>query len=657
MSKSITFMYKNIREDLNFEGKKTVFDLLSELKAQSKTNFNLGDLSFDFPCGGKKTCGKCRIKIIDGFDFISVPDETEKKYLSYLSEKDIKENIRYACMCEVSGDVTVELNHDFSDFIADKFNKAEIQTEGLKSKNINPDRFRKINIALSQPTLENPISAEENLTGALNNIFPDKKIKNLPFDIIKKLSEKNINGGETHAVLYFSDPESIKIIDVRNPGECEDIYGAAVDIGTTTAAVYLYSLTSGGLIGVAAEENPQRIYGADVITRINYAIENKNNKDNNISENGLNKLKSLILSLVFRLISDLCRENNINPINVYSIVLTGNTVMQHIAAGFSPENIAFTPFVSATLFGFDVIIKELLNGTDINININENAVICFPPAIASYVGGDITTGIIASDTDLCDNLRLFLDIGTNGEIGLGYKNSLVFCATAAGPAFEGAHIKLGMAGVKGAINNIYLDESDNIICETIGNIEPKGICGSGIIDAVAVMLEIGALDETGRVLENGEEDEMPEKYRNLGFGDNLCEIDGENAFVLNAKHNIYITQKDVREIQLAKAAVSAGIMTLLNYGEKNIGDICELILAGGFGSHINKKSACRIGLIPKELEDKIIIAGNTAGMGAASVLLDCSAAERINKISAVSKYIELSGDAFFMDEYIDRMMF
>jgi len=504
-------------------------------------------------------------------------------------------------------------------------------------------------VTLSEPTLKNPISDEKNLISKVNKTL-GLNIGNLPVNIIKKLSEiKNQDKSNKEIDVILNNT---KIIDVRKSGECHDIYGAAVDIGTTTTAVYLYSLTTGRLIGVAADENPQRAHGADVISRINYIIEN---------ENGLYNLKQMILTLVFKLINDLREENNINSKDIYGVVLTGNTVMQHTAIGISPKNIAFTPFIAATLFGFDVTVNELLDGiyTDKNItNINENAVIYFPPAFASYVGGDIATGIIASDTDLYDGdkLRLFLDVGTNGEIGLGNKNSLVFCATAAGPAFEGAHIKLGMAGIKGAVSKIELDGSNNnIIYETIGDIPPKGVCGSGIIDAVAFMLEIGVLDETGRILDSDDTDEIPEKYKH--FAENLQEIDGENSFVIDKKHNIYITQKDIREIQLAKASISAGIITLLNHAGKSLADVGELILAGGFGAHINQKSACKIGLIPAELENRIITAGNTAGMGAAAVLLDCSSVERINKISEISTYIELSGDAFFMDEYVERMMF
>ena len=627
MSSRITFVSENTQntsEEIIFDGRRTIYELMRNLK----------DFKFDFPCGGKKTCRKCKIKIKDGFEFISEPDSTEKKFIT---EEEIKESIRYACMCEVFGDVTVELiNNKSSD-------KIEIQTKGLNSKNITPNKFKKIALTLSESTLENPLSDEKNLIFELNKTFKDFKSEKLPYHLIKKLTE--LDTQKIDVVLSGTNiidvRKSNEFVDTIDIGYIGDIYGAAVDIGTTTAAVYLYSLTTGNCLAVAAEENPQRAYGADVITRINYTIENKD---------GLNNLKQLILSLISKLIKDLCEENNIDSNDVYSVVLTGNTVMQHIAAGFSPKNIAFTPFTAVSLFGFDVTTDEI----DIS-GINKNAVIYFPPAFASYVGGDISTGIIASDTDLCDNLRVFLDVGTNGEIGFGDKNSLIFCATAAGPAFEGAHIKLGMAGIKGAINKIYLDDSSQIVCETIGNIAPKGICGSGIIDAVALMLELGVLDETGRILDDSDEEEIPVKYQS--FTENLREIDGENAFILDLNRNIYITQKDIREIQLAKAAVSAGIMTLLDRAGKSLSDISELVLAGGFGAHINKKSACRIGLIPNELEEKITIAGNTAGMGAAAILLDCSAVERAKKIIGISKYIELSGDAFFMDEYVERMMF
>ncbi|MCL2772565.1 MAG: ASKHA domain-containing protein [Oscillospiraceae bacterium] len=624
MANKIIFSCGGFNQTLDFDGKHTIFELLSKLSES-------GGIKTHFPCGGKGTCKKCKVTVKSGLENISALCDTEKQFLS---SDEIEKNIRFACMCEVFGDAAIELKQEQ---ILHK-NKMQIQTEGLKSKNMIPDRLKKVTIQLEKSTLENPVPDDKNLKNAL-------EVSSVSLDIIQKLTALKDN--EIDVIINADN-----IIDIHNPGECEDIYGAAVDIGTTTVAVYLYSMTSGELVGIASAENPQRTYGADVISRINYIIEN---------QNGLNILQNSILSLILKLINDLCADNDIPQRNIYNLVFTGNTVMQHITAGLSPKNIAFTPFTAATLFDFNIKINEFLPLNSLNISIPENAVIYFPPAFASYVGGDIAAGIIASDTDLQDKTRLFLDIGTNGEIGFGNKNGLVFCATAAGPAFEGAHIKFGMTGIKGAINKVYLNKSDEnennknkIVYETIGGDEPKGICGSGIIDAVALMLDIGILDETGRIVDA---DEAEENGVLSEFIENLDEIDNDNVFIIDKKYNIYITQKDIREIQLAKAAVCAGIMTLLHHREKALADIDEVILAGGFGAHIDKRSACRIGLIPKELEEKIIIAGNTAGMGAAAVLLDSEARERIRKLPGISKYIELSGDSFLMDEYVDKMMF
>ena len=482
---------------------------------------------FDFPCAGKKTCRKCRVKITSGFENITPPCADE---LKYLSDEDIKNNIRLACMCEVSGDVCVEQLE----------NNMQVQTAGLKSRDMS-------------------LSAN-----------------------------------------YRSDGE----------------YGLAVDIGTTTVAVYLYSLDSGDLIAYAGTENPQRIHGADVISRINYTIE---------TPSGLANLQKLILDCISGLADKLCVENNISRDKISSLVFAGNTVMQCLAAGIDAKSIAFAPFTPPDLFDYEIPAINLISG------FADNASIYFTPAFAGYVGGDISAGIIAADIDLSDKLRLFLDVGTNGEMGLGNRESLIFCATAAGPAFEGAHIECGVPGIPGAVNKIELADN-KIIYDTIGGVEPAGICGSGIIDACAAMLDMGVLDETG-----------------------YMEVEDDDNFIIC--ENIYISQKDIREIQLAKSAISAGIATLLHYSGKTLDDIDEVILAGGFGAHIDKKSACRIGLIPAELESKIITAGNAAGMGASAVLLNEQARTRIKNLSRISSYIELSGDEYFMDEYIERMMF
>ena len=568
----IIFLYdensKNKTDISKFEysGKSLLYDIFAQISVTH-------DLSYvHFPCGGKGTCLKCKVMITDGMENVSPLTEAEEKYLT---AEEIKNGTRFACMCEIWGDIAVAVKKDGG--ISGK--KMEIQTEGMKSQTFTAD------------------------------------------------SDKYKNSAE--------------------------VYGIAVDIGTTTIAVYLCRLNDGEIIDINASENPQRIYGADIISRINYTIENEENNQ------GLNTLKKTVLSAIFKLADNLCEKNNIFQKDIRGIVLTGNTVMQHLAAGIAPKSIAFAPFTAPTLFDYEIKLGELLNNSGIQSKIDENTEIYFPPSFASYVGGDIATGIIASDTDLTEKTRLFLDIGTNGEMGLGGKDKLIFCATAAGPAFEGANIKLGLPGIEGAVNKIYLDENNALAYTVIGGGNPIGICGSGVIDITALMLETGVLDETGRIIDADEIDEIDEGIINKysGLYDRLDEIDGENIFYIDKKFNIYITQKDIREIQLAKSAICAGIMTLLHYSDKTVADIDELILAGGFGAKIEKKSACKIGLIPAELEDKINTAGNTAGMGAAAVLVNSQAKARIKKVKEISEYIELSGDDFFMDEYIERMMF
>jgi uncharacterized 2Fe-2S/4Fe-4S cluster protein (DUF4445 family) len=256
--------------------------------------------------------------------------------------------------------------------------------------------------------------------------------------------------------------------------------------------------------------------------------------------------------------------------------------------------------------------------------------------------------MIASGLDEVSENILFIDIGTNGEIGLATPKGLYFCSAAAGPAFEGAHIECGMPGTTGAVSKIYVD-GDSIQYKTINGASASGICGSGIIDACAVMLDTGLLDETGCILDA--EDAK-------AFSDYLGEDDdGNPVFEIDKINHIYITGKDIREIQLAKAAIAAGVKTLLDKADIQLSDISSVVLAGGFGSHIDPKSACRIGLIPRELDGKVISVGNVAGAGAIAILLGKEPRESVKTICARSEYTELSCNPFFMEAYIEEMMF
>ncbi len=395
-------------------------------------------------------------------------------------------------------------------------------------------------------------------------------------------------------------------------------FGLAVDIGTTTVACYLCDLRAAENQRIAAVRsfmNPQKKFGADVISRIGHVIEN---------ENAANELRAAITDSINDAITSLCAEVGITPADIGSAAITGNTVMQHFFCGDDARGIANAPFTPATLYG------NTVSAAAAGLDISPDAEIYMTPCFAAYVGGDIASGMTASGVDLSEGLELFIDIGTNGEMGLGNRDGICLCATAAGPAFEGAHIAHGMAGIAGAINTVTLDGACSVTYSTIGGIPPKGVCGSGLIDAVACMLELEVLDETGYL---------------------------EDDFILDEESGICITDKDIRELQLAKASVCAGVLTLLAECGKSFEDVTRVVIAGGFGAHIDAHNACRIGLIPPELEDRIVIAGNTAGMGAVSILESASARERIAALPAKSRYLELSCNATFMEHYVEQMMF
>lgn len=428
------------------------------------------------------------------------------------------------------------------------------------------------------------------------------------------------SGGEVNVGSYEADTASaIQLEGVMSafvPSPLCGGYGIAVDIGTTTVAVYLCDMESCRVVRTGAFQNPQRARGADVITRIGYIIEDKAN---------LAAMQNMIITAINKTVEGF----GIPAEKINAAVITANTTMLHIFAGYDPSGIANAPFTPATLFGFS------LNAGKLGLAVNPDAAAYLMPCFSAYVGGDIATGMIAADLDKSEGLNLYIDIGTNGEMGLGGRDGICLCATAAGPAFEGAHIECGMGGVEGAVRRVTY-ENGEIKLETIGGGAAAGICGSGLIDAVAAMLDCGVLDETGRI-----DDEMYENDR----------------FYLDRGHDIYISGKDIREVQLAKAAVCAGIMTLIDDAGVTINDIGRVIIAGGFGSHINPQSAARIGLIPAEFEKKIEMAGNTAGTGAVLYLLSGEARRRIDGVSAMSRYLELSCNEFFMNEYVERMMF
>lgn len=415
---------------------------------------------------------------------------------------------------------------------------------------------------------------------------------------------------------------------------------AACDIGTTTVVCYLIDKETGQIIAVRSGANPQRSFGADVLSRIDAAARAD---DNDKANGGLQMMQSQIVSLLNGWISDMLMECGRTKVCLFSVA--GNTVMCHLLMGISPEKLGRAPFMPDEYFARE------FNPLDIGLE-NCQTMIIFP-AVSGFVGGDITAGMM--ETVNCNELTLYLDIGTNGEMALGKGDRYVCCATAAGPAFEGAQIEMGMPASRGAVDKVWL-EGRRIKYSVIGNDRPVGLCGSGLIDALAVLLKAGIMDENGTILSG---QELPILFRSYVF-----ELEAEDAaqssessLAVYIAPGVYITQEDIRKLQLAKGAIAAGIDILFKeYGCKPC-DLDILTFAGGFGNYIDKASAAAIGLFPPELLDRAKEVGNAAGNGAVSAALSQEAWESALDISGKMRYIELASYPHFDEIYVEHMNF
>ena len=412
-------------------------------------------------------------------------------------------------------------------------------------------------------------------------------------------------------------------------GTVSDNLGVAVDIGTTTVVAHLTDLKAGARIATASGVNAQRPYGADVISRIQYC-----------AESGHERLTQLIREQLAELIKKTCADSGAKCENIRYITIAANTIMQHLAADLSPVGMGIAPFAPISLFG-----EELPAGSDMPVA--SDAKVYYTPAIASYVGGDITAGMLACDLEHNQGPAVFLDIGTNGEIAMKVGETYYCCATAAGPAFEGAEISKGMAAISGAISHVKWEA--DLELTVIGDAEPQGLCGSGLLDALAILIRTGAVDETGRLLDPDEIEHDISKY--------IGEVDGKNVFWLCRESGVYLSSVDVRKLQLAKSAIAAGIQTLLHEAGLTESDVKRFFLAGGFGSYMDQTSAATIGLFPKTFLPVSQTMGNTAGEGSAMALISEDARKALSSMRDRCEYIELSTSLYFNEQFVEQMMF
>lgn len=417
--------------------------------------------------------------------------------------------------------------------------------------------------------------------------------------------------------------------------DTEHYYMAAFDIGTTTIAAYLLDGKNGKEICTASSLNPQAAYGADVISRANYVL-----------EHGHKELADCVHSAADKLIGQLAQTAGIQREDIYLLCFVGNTCMHHIFFQYPMESLVRAPYEPAQ----KGLIRE--KARDFGIHINPQGELIFLPVIAGFVGADTMGCVLSLRPDLQDEVTLMLDIGTNGELVLGNKDRLVCCSTAAGPAFEGAKIHCGMRGAQGAIDHMTYDSS-GFHYTVIGQEVPKGICGSGLIDTIACLRRAGLIDESGRLLNKEEAEELKP-----AFSLHMTEFNHMPTFLFDPAYpEVFLTQKDVREVQLAKGAIAAGILLL----EKHLGihhqDIRKVYIAGAFGNYMDPKSACDIGLLPYSLRDRVVPVGNAAGEGAKIALLNMDELNKTVQLMDQVDFLELAAVPEFQDCFIDELEF
>ncbi|MGI6711466.1 MAG: ASKHA domain-containing protein [Bacillota bacterium] len=401
-------------------------------------------------------------------------------------------------------------------------------------------------------------------------------------------------------------------------------FGVAIDIGTTTIVAALVNMHSGEELCSLSCLNSQKAFGQDVITRIHYTIENTD---------GLTLLQSAVINDINSLISGLCSQNKVLSEEILQIAISGNTTMIHLLLGINPTSIAAAPYLPAFSGAVSRPARELSICA-------ENAQIYCIPAISSFVGGDITSGILACNLSASSERELFIDIGTNGEMVLNNSGTMLSCSCAAGPALEGMNISCGMRAANGAIEDVTID-GDQVCISTIGDGSPIGICGSGLLSAISQMRKSGVINARGRLCEHP-----------------LVELrDGKRVFVLDKDFDIYISQNDIRQVQLAKGAILAGIYTMLNYAKLSVCDLDKVIVAGQFGAHLKEESLVGAGILPYELTGKITYVGNTSKSGAYICLMSDYERNLAENIVENVRYIELSSLNGYEDLFIKCISF
>lgn len=576
-------------------------------------------------CGGKQTCGKCAVIVEEGADNLSPIVETEREHL----EESVDDGYRLACAAELTGgDVLLTVPPE------SRRGKQIILEEGLGvSVEVRPP-VKKYPITPEAPSLEDDVPDFERIAASLAeeygievDDFSPTTLRSLPHDL-----RDDMGRFEKEFTATVLDDRLLRV----EKGFVDEYYGAAIDIGTTTVVVYLMDMQTGDILTTSSMMNPQVKYGEDVMARVTMTIE---------KEDALEKLQTTIVDGLNELISDACESAGISTDDVVEATIVGNTGMHDLFTGIDPEFVSKSPYVQGISASVDIPAPEA--GLEIFRGGNVHVL----PTIAGWMGADTVGCLITTTPYEQEETQLMIDVGTNGELVLGNQDRMIGASCAAGPALEGAHIAAGMRAAPGAIQYIRIDPSTyEPELDVIDDEPPRGICGSGIIDAAAELVRTGIVQNNGRFNKDIDSERVRERKEGRGYEYVIAWAD-EAAI----DKDIVMHTDDIREVQKAKGAICAGSHILMN--EFGIDSVDEVALAGAFGNYIDKVSALIIGLLPNISPDKVNMVGNAAGIGARLSLIDEEKREEAEMLTDQVKYYRLAAHEDFEHEFSRAMYF
>ena len=583
-------------------------------------------------CGGKGVCGRCRLQVTQG----SV--RADKHSIGFLSKEELKEGYVLACQTKVTSDLEVIIPPE------SRLEAEQIVMEGGMVDYSQPEKVfvarvpsdplsffeplvQKIYLELKEPSKEDNIADSDRVIRELR-----KKTEYQSFErslrCLQGLASKLRDSNWQVTATIAKHGDIWRILQIEPGDKSDQNYGLALDVGTTTVVAQLVDLKSGNVLGVAGSHNLQARYGEDVISRMVFAC----------TRDGLNPLHEAIVHVINNLIQTLADDKGIGIEQITAVVAAGNTTMSHLFLGLIPCSIRLDPYVP-TAHTFPQI-----RAREIDITINPEGIVETLPNVASYVGGDLVAGVLACGIADSPEVKALIDVGTNGEIALGNNDWIVCCSASAGPAFEGGGISCGMRATRGAIQRIEITNG-RVVYQTIGKGKPRGICGSGLIDAVYELARNTIIDQQG-------------KFNTSPNHERISEKDGEAQFIVafsqetETGKDLTITESDISNLIRSKGAVFAAIKSLTDYVGLRFDDIDTFFVAGGFGSYLDIPKAIAIGMLPDIDPKKARFVGNSCLMGARVALLSCHAFERTVKIASGMTNIELSNYLPFMDEYV-----